>query len=132
MKGKKYSWTLGLVLGIVLLVHFAVSMFNEIFKVTDIVRRYKNPEIMLFVIWTLLTLSTVYSVLTFLSRDVRIKMNIESNQYRWTLIAKLSDRNACRYFSVKRMVLDLTWNTAPNKMYKTWLGRGVNFVVWLS
>src|SRR4051794_15019365 len=50
MKGKKYAWTLGLVLGFILLVHFAISMFNEIFKVTDMVRRFKDPEIILFVI----------------------------------------------------------------------------------
>jgi hypothetical protein len=87
MKAKKYSWTLGLVLGIVLLVHFAISMFNEIFKVTDIVRRYKTPEIILFVVWAILTLLTLYSVLRFLSKDVRTKMNIDLSQYRWTLIA---------------------------------------------
>jgi hypothetical protein len=87
IKGKKYSWTLGTVLGVVLLIHFIISMFDEIFRVADMVRRYKTPEIVLFTVWTILILSTLYSVLRFLSKDVRRSMSIESRQYRWTLIA---------------------------------------------
>lgn len=87
IKGKKYSWTLGLVLGNILLVHFAISMFNEISKERDMVRHYETPEIILMTIWSILTLSTLYSVLTLLRKNVRITMGIGSGQYNWTLIA---------------------------------------------
>lgn len=87
MRGKKYSWTLGLILGTVLIVHFVISTLNKTFQVTDMVRQHKPLEIILFVIWTILTLLTLYSVWSFLSKEVKTKMDIESSQYRWTLIA---------------------------------------------
>jgi len=89
MKGKKFSWTLGLALGIILLLHYVIMVFDEIYKVTDIVRRYKAPEVILFSVWTMLTLSTLYSVSIFLTQEVRTKLNITSSQYRWTLIGSL-------------------------------------------
>jgi hypothetical protein len=87
LKGRKFSWTLGLLLGSVLLVHFTLSQFNDIFRKTDLVRRYRAPEIVFLTIWSLLTVTTLYSTLRLLSNDVREKMNIGSRQYRWTLAA---------------------------------------------
>jgi hypothetical protein len=85
MMNKKLSWTLGLIVGLVLVAHFALSMLNEIFRETDMVRRYEAPQIIIVVVWSLLTLSTLYSVIRFLSKNIRMKMNIGSTQFRGTL-----------------------------------------------
>ena len=83
MKSKTYAWTFVLVLGFLTLLHFVISLHNEIFKVTDI-RGQKTPEIILYFIWSMLILLTLYSIVRVLNNDVKTKLKISKGQIRLT------------------------------------------------
>jgi hypothetical protein len=89
IKGWNYSWTLCIVLGFLILVHYIISIFNEIFKETDMVRRYKTPEVILFTVWSTLVFLTLYSILSLFKTDVKTKMNIGVGQFKLTMIVSV-------------------------------------------
>jgi hypothetical protein len=105
IKNKRFAWTFVLVLGLLTFLHFLISLFNEIFKVTDI-RGHGIPETILFFVWLTIILLTLYSTIRVLKQDIRTKFKINSGQVRLTVATCLV---TCILWTLY-LLNDMHWN----------------------
>jgi hypothetical protein len=84
IKNKTFSWTLVLVLGFLTFLHFVILIVNEIFTAKDI-RGFKSPEIILFFVWSILILFTLYSATRILRDDIKQKLKVKKGQIKLTI-----------------------------------------------